>query len=103
MTQGEKDSLRRAVSACWNLGTSSTEALGTTVTVLVAMSPEARPVSVTLIGSSGGAEAGVRAAFDAARRAVIRCGQSGYPLPPDKYDQWREVEMVFNPEGMRLR
>jgi hypothetical protein len=24
-------------------------------------------------------------------------------LPADKYESWREIEMVFNPDGMRLR
>lgn len=103
MTSGEKDNLRRAVSACWNLGTASTEAMNTTVVVLVTMSPDARPQSITLQSSTGGSEAGTRAAFDAARRAIQRCGQSGFPLPADKYEQWRDVEMVFNPDGMRLR
>ena len=44
-----------------------------------------------------------RQAFEAARRAIIRCGSRGFPLPAEKYDQWREVEMVFNPEGMRMK
>jgi hypothetical protein len=42
-------------------------------------------------------------AFDAARRAIIRCGAKGFDLPAEKYAQWREVEMTFNPESMRIR
>ena len=38
-----------------------------------------------------------------ARTAMLRCGASGYDLPADKYDQWREVEITFDPSGMRLR
>ena len=37
----------------------------------------------------------VRGAVDALLR--------GFPLPPEKYDQWREMELVFNPDGMRMR
>ena len=44
-----------------------------------------------------------RIAFEAARRAVIRCGASGYHLPAEKYDQWREIEMTFDPSSMRIR
>ena len=27
----------------------------------------------------------------------------GYRLPPEKFDQWKSVEMTFNPESMRIR
>ena len=40
---------------------------------------------------------------EAARRAIIRCGASGYNLPVEKYDQWRDIEMTFNPERMRIK
>ncbi|MEM6478789.1 MAG: energy transducer TonB, partial [Pseudomonadota bacterium] len=42
-------------------------------------------------------------AFEAARRAIIRCGAKGFDLPSEKYDQWKEIEMTFNPEQMRTR
>ena len=56
-----------------------------------------------LLTSSGGTPAVVNAAFESAARAVNRCGRDGFPLPEDKYDQWRLVEMTFDPSGMRLR
>ena len=42
-------------------------------------------------------------AYEAARRAIIRCGTNGFDLPQESYDRWRQIELVFNPEGMRLR
>ena len=56
-----------------------------------------------MIDFTDGSEAAARQAFEAARRAIIRCGASGFPLPAEKYEQWREMELVFNPNGMRLR
>lgn len=103
MTAGEKDGLRVAVGKCWNLGSSSTDALSTTVTIGVSMTPEGKPSAVRLISSSGPSDIGANIAFEAARRAVLNCGRNGFPLPPEKYDQWSEIEMVFNPDGMRLR
>ena len=44
-----------------------------------------------------------RQAFEAARRAIIRCGAQGFDLPREKYDHWRDIEMVFNPEKMRIK
>ena len=105
LTRGERDALRVAVSSCWNVGSLSTDALATTVVVAVDMAENATPVNSTIrmLSFSGGTEAGARQAFEAARRAIIRCGARGYNLPRDKYAQWREIEMTFDPSGMRLR
>lgn len=103
LTSAERDGLRVAVSQCWNLGSASTDAMKTTVVVLVSMSPDGRPQGIELVSSNGPNEGATQTAFQAARRAVIRCGANGYNLPSDKYEQWREIEMTFNPENMRLR
>ncbi|MEM1351487.1 MAG: energy transducer TonB [Pseudomonadota bacterium] len=105
LTGGEKEALRVAVSACWNVGSLSTDALGTTVVVEVSMAPDGKPVtgSIRLASSSGGSEAAARQAFEAARRAIIRCGARGFDLPSEKYGQWQEIEMTFNPERMRVK
>lgn len=102
LTQGERDGLRVAVQQCWNVGSLSTDALATTVVVLVKMARDGRPESVDLVSSNGSGTATSRA-FEAARRAVIRCGATGFPLPADKYDQWREIEMTFDPTNMRIK
>ena len=59
--------------------------------------------SIEMLSASGGSAAAARQAFEAARRAIIRCGASGYDLPTEKYDRWRNIEMTFNPEKMRIR
>ena len=105
MSRGEKDALRVSVQRCWNVGSLSSEALRVTVVVGVSMQQNGQIVqgSIRQIEATGGSGAATRQAFEAARRAIIRCGSDGFPLPPEKYSQWREIEMVFNPEGMRLR
>jgi hypothetical protein len=105
LSAGEKESLRVAVSSCWNVGSLSTDALGTTVVVTVSMSQDGKPIvpSISLASYSGGSESAARQAFEAARRAIIRCGASGYDLPVEKYGQWRDIEMTFNPERMRVK
>jgi len=103
MTGGEKESLRVAVSSCWNLGSSSTEAMRTTVIVNVSMSREGKPDDISLLSSNGSSNAATQTAFDAARRAIIRCAKGGYKLPTEKYSHWREIEMTFNPEKMRIK
>lgn len=105
LTFGEKDALRVAVSSCWNVGPQSTEALNTTVVVGVSLSQEGKPDvgSIRMLSSTGGSGTAAKQAFEAARRAIIRCGAKGFQLPPEKYGQWRDIEMTFNPERMRIK
>jgi len=105
LTAGEKDALRVSVQTCWNVGALSSEALATTVIVALAMNRDGTPDvgTIRMLSSSGGSDTAVRQAFEAARRAIIRCGASGFPLPTEKYGQWQNIEMTFDPSGMRLR
>jgi len=107
LSASEADRLRLAIQQCWNIGTLSTEAQQITVTLGFSMTPGAMPEqgSIYLVDSTGGTDGAVSQAFEAARRAIIRCASStnGYGLPPESYEAWRNVEITFNPEGMRLR
>ncbi len=105
MTRGEKDAMRLAVQRCWNVGALSSEALNTTVVVAVSMTKDGKPISGSIqqLSASGGSGAATKQAYEAARRAIIRCGATGYDLPRDKYDRWRNIEITFNPEKMRIK
>lgn len=103
LSSGERESLRVAVSACWNIGALSTEAARTTVIVGLQMNQDGTPVigSIRMLSASGGGDAAARQAFEAAKRAIIRCSSRGYDLPQEKYSQWQDIEMTFDP--MRSR
>ena len=105
MTGSEIESFRVSVSTCWNVGALSSAALETQVIVGLTVGQNGIPDagSIRMVGSSGGTDAGAEQAYEAARRAIIRCGKDGFPLPPEKYDQWKELELVFDPSGMRMR
>ena len=105
LNEGEKEALRVAVSRCWNVGSLSSAAMATTVVVSVSMGQDGMPNtnSIRMLSSSGGDSNSARQAFEAARRAIIRCASGGYDLPAEKYAQWRDIEMTFNPERMRVR
>ena len=103
LTGGERDALRIAVQDCWVVDVGS-QAANVTVTVGVAMTRDGTvDGGINLVEASGGDAAAQRTAFEAARRAILRCQRGGYPLPVEKYDHWRDIEMTFNPEGMRLK
>ena len=105
LSSGEVNGLIADVRACWNVGALSSEAQRTIVTISVTLGQDGRPDagSIRMIDSSGGSDASVSQAFEVGRRAILRCGANGFNLPPEKYDQWQTIEMVFNPEQMRLR
>ncbi|MFA8441262.1 energy transducer TonB [Yoonia sp.] len=103
MTGSERDSFRIAVNRCWNVDPGSVAAR-VTVEVGFSLDREGRVQGneVRLI-SSDGDQSATNTAFEAARRAILRCQSGGYQLPADKYDQWQDVVITFDPSGMRLR
>ncbi|MEI4473580.1 hypothetical protein [Frigidibacter sp. MR17.24] len=106
MTAGEKSSLSAAVQACWNIGSLSSEAQRVTITTATEIGPNGKPVagSIKLIKASSGSEDAIAQAFEAARRAILRCaGADGYDLPPEKIGHWSVIEIVFNPNGARVK
>lgn len=104
MSGSEVEGLRIAINKCWNVGQLSSEAMRTVVTLRVEMSEAGKPTSVEMTSFEGGSDAAAQKAFEAGRRAVMRCaGANGYDLPADKYGQWNVLNLIFDPAGMRLR
>ena len=103
LSRGEKDGLRMQIEACWNIGSLSRDAQRTAVTVAFEMTPAGMPdaETVRLVGAEGGSDAAAAQAFEAARRAILRCAlqQDGYRLPAEKYARWREIIIEFRPQG----
>lgn len=101
MTEAEKDGFRNAVQSCWNQSTLSIEAAETLVVVGFTMSRSGvpDPDSFHIVGDVDAEPARLQA-FEAARRAVMRCANGGYTLPAEKYNEWDDVEMTFTPEGV---
>jgi hypothetical protein len=104
LTQGEREGLRLAVQRCWVVDVGS-QAASVTVTLGFDMARDGTVIanSLRLLDAEGGEGPAVQAAYEAARRALLRCQQGGYDLPADKFAQWQRIEMTFNPSEMRLR
>ncbi|MEY1554724.1 energy transducer TonB [Yoonia sp. R2331] len=103
MTGSEREGFRVAVNRCWNVDPGSVAAR-VTVEVGFALDQDGKVSGNVQLISSDGDSSATETAFQAARRAILRCqGQGGYDLPAEKYDQWKEVVITFDPSGMRLR
>ena len=109
LSDRQRADLRREISSCWNVGSASTAALNTTITVEWVMNPNGTidDNSVELVGFSGGAQADADVAFNAAFSAIVRCqrdnGRSGYTLPAGEFQEPVRLRLTFDPSEMRLR
>jgi hypothetical protein len=99
----EMSGLANAINRCWDVGAVSTEALGVSITLLVTLDQNSRPTGVELLESSGGSPNAIETARRRAIQAVTKCGQNGLGLPAEKYEAWKQIEVVFDPRGAQLR
>jgi hypothetical protein len=100
LSNAEKDGLKLAVQRCWNMPAGLRDAYELKVMLAAELQPNGQVInaSIRLIEPSPAPDGRFQQAYEAGRRALIRC--SPYELPRDKYAQWRNIEVVFNPEGM---
>ena len=103
MTNSEIGDLHRTIQDKWNIGALSTEASKVVIVVAVVLSQDQKVASITLLSSLGGSDVAIKRAFDAARSAIFRAATAGFNLPPDKYDDWKDLEMTFDPTSGALR
>ena len=102
MTNSEIGDLHQSIESKWNIGALSTEAAQVVIKVAVVLSPDQKPVSIELISGEGGSDVAIKRAFDAARSAIYRAATEGLNLPPDKYDEWKDLIMTFDPRSGTL-
>jgi hypothetical protein len=104
LTVSEKDGLRLSVQKCWVVDSGS-RAANVTLTISMSMNPDGtvRTDTLALKSSKGGSEGAAKIAFQAARRAILRCQKKGYDLPEEKYDHWQKIEVTFDPKKTRTR
>ena len=109
LSDGQKADLRREIGGCWSVGSASTAALSTLITVEWVMEPNGSvdTGSIEMVGFEGGSQADANVAFRIARSAIVRCqndgGRSGYSLPPEEFNEARRFRVTFDPSQMRLR
>ncbi len=102
LTGGEREGLVLAVQQCWNVPIGLQDADDLAVVIAIELTQDGKlKGNPKLIEPAGTPTGSIRQAFEAGRRALIRCAP--YDLPAEKYEQWRQIEVVFNPKEMVLR
>jgi len=102
LTGSERAGLVLAVQQCWNVPIGLQNADDLVVVIAIELAQDGKLASSPKMIAPAGAPTGaIKQAFEAGRRALIRCAP--YDLPREKYEQWRQIEVVFNPEEMAVR
>jgi hypothetical protein len=95
----ETEALRLQIGSYWNLGDASASA--PRVVLRVTFAPDGRVADVALIGSDAASAEATEAAFQAARRAVLRADAAGLVLPDGVVEGG--LELVFDPGAGLIR
>ncbi len=102
MTMDLVDALRNQIAQCWSPPVGAPHPENLIVSFELFLNPDGsigRPPQLT-----GGSQAAVasnpfmRAAAEAGRRAIYTCAP--YKLPVDRYSQWRDITLVFDPRKL---
>lgn len=99
MTMDLVDALRNEISQCWNAPVAAPNPENLVVTLRVFLNPDgsvAQPPQ--LKGNSVSGDPFMRAAAEAARRAIYVCAP--FKLPADRYSVWRDITVTFDPRQM---
>lgn len=85
------------VQQCWNVGSLSPLALSASVTVAFALTKDGKPFvsTISLKKSEAKTDEIAQEIFKSARRAIIRCGSQGFPMP-DRVSEVTNVSIRFD-------
>lgn len=102
MTMDLVDALRNAISPCWSPPVGAPHPERLVVTFELFLNPDGSVAQTPQLAAESAARAAgdpfVRAAAEAARRAISTCGP--YKLSADKYNTWRDITIDFDPRKM---
>ncbi len=101
LSMSEIDAVRHQIQRCWNVPAGAKDAENMVIEVAVIMNRdgtvrEARVVDANRMRG----DAFFRTAAEAARRAVLNPKCNKLKLPAEKFDQWQQMTLNFNPKEM---
>ena len=96
-TMTELDTIRRHIEACWRIdpGKEGIENLSAQIRVFINPDGSARAEIIDMARYF--ADSSFRTFANSARNAVLGCGN--IPISPDHYNELKEIEMNFSPQG----
>lgn len=100
VTMSEIDAVRAQISRCWNMPAGARDAQDLIVTIRATVAPDGTVTSAVIDDRSKMGDPFFRAAAESAQRAMLNPACQPLKLPPQKYEQWKNLRINFNPKDM---
>lgn len=100
MTMSEIDAIRYQIEKCWSIPAGARNAENLVVRIKIFLNSDGSlSKAPEIVGGDLSGDPFYRTAAESARRAVLKC-QPLKNLPAEKYSNWREITLTFNPREM---
>ena len=101
VSSSEIDAVRRQIERCWNLPETARDVGNLIVSIRVEMNVDGTP-RTAVVENAGQMQANphFQAAADSARRAVLNPRCHPFRLPPEKFEHWQTMTLIFNPKDI---
>ncbi|WP_052046164.1 cell envelope integrity protein TolA [Candidatus Paracaedibacter symbiosus] len=101
VTGTEIDAIRRQIARCWIVPNGARDVQDLIVDIEMKIAKDGTVLEAKVSDNGRMArDQRFRAAADSATRAVLDPKCNPLPLNPDKYEEWKDLEMSFNPKDM---
>jgi hypothetical protein len=97
-TMSEIDAIRHRIEQCWVIPAGARDADKLLVSIRVWVNPDGQVRDARILDQGRMSEPFFRTAAESALRAVLNPRCSPLPIPPKKYDQFKEMVLDFNPK-----
>jgi outer membrane biosynthesis protein TonB len=100
LTTSEIDLVKQQIEHCWSPSAAAKEAHDLIVDITAEVSPDGHVLTARITSTARMGDPFYRSAAESALRAVLNPQCSPLKLPPEKYEQWKIINMTFNPKDL---
>jgi hypothetical protein len=101
LTTAEKDLLIQQIEQCWNVPAGARDAENLIIEIKAVVNRDGTVDQATVVDMARyNSDPFFRAAADSARRAVLNPRCHPLKVPPDKYEEWHNLDLRFNPKDL---
>jgi hypothetical protein len=100
LTTSEIDVVKAQIERCWNPPAGAKEAHDLIVEIEATVAQDGRVITAQITSTGRMSDPFYRAAAESALRAVLNPQCLPLKLPADKYEQWKTLDLTFNPKDL---
>jgi hypothetical protein len=101
LTSSEEDALRRQLAQCWNVPIGARDVEKIAVDIYISVNPDRTVKEAVVVDQARmNTDPFFRTIAESALRALYNPRCSPLALPPEKYQEWQDTLITFNPKDM---